>query len=59
MPSGIPLFQYYDALAKRAATNGHAFDIYSCCLDQTGLHEMKNLVNYTGVGADAQGGGGG
>lgn len=28
--------------------NGHAIDIYSCALDQTGLMEMKNLYNSTG-----------
>lgn len=42
-------FQHYDQLAKRASKNGHVVDIYSCALDQTGLHEMKSLVNLTGV----------
>lgn len=40
--------KHYDALAQRAATNGHCVDIYSCALDQTGLLEMKNLPNSTG-----------
>lgn len=39
--------KHYDGLAVRAATNGHTVDLYSCALDQTGLHEMKNLCNYT------------
>ncbi|KRX20342.1 Protein transport protein Sec23A [Trichinella nelsoni] len=40
--------KYYEELASRAVTNGHAIDIYSCALDQTGLHEMKSLTNLTG-----------
>lgn len=40
--------KHYDALALRAATNGHTVDIYSCALDQTGLLEMKSCVNSTG-----------
>ena len=40
--------QHYEALANRAATNGHCIDIYSCALDQTGLHEMKYVSNFTG-----------
>lgn len=40
--------KHYEGLATRAATNGHAIDIYSCALDQTGLHEMKYCCNYTG-----------
>ena len=40
--------QHYEALANRSATNGHVLDLYSCALDQTGLHEMKFLANYTG-----------
>lgn len=41
-------FKFYEALANRAATNGHVIDIYSCALDQTGLHEMKAISNFTG-----------
>jgi protein transport protein SEC23 len=41
--------QHYDQLAKRAAKNGHVVDLFTCSLDQTGLHEMKALVNMTGV----------
>ncbi|XP_059095381.1 protein transport protein Sec23A-like isoform X2 [Tigriopus californicus] len=40
--------KHFEALANRAATNGHAIDIYSCALDQTGLMEMKACCNYTG-----------
>ncbi len=40
--------QLYEGLAKRAAENGHAVDVYACALDQTGSHEMKYLSNYTG-----------
>lgn len=39
--------KFYDALAKRAAANGHSIDIFAGCLDQIGLLEMKNLCNYT------------
>jgi protein transport protein SEC23 len=39
--------KFYDNLAKRASANGHAFDIFAGCLDQTGLLEMKSLVNQT------------
>jgi len=40
--------KHYDALAKRAADNGHCIDLYSCALDQTGLLEMKACCNMTG-----------
>uniref|UniRef100_A0A8D0HNU1 Protein transport protein SEC23 n=1 Tax=Sphenodon punctatus TaxID=8508 RepID=A0A8D0HNU1_SPHPU len=40
--------KHYEALANRAATNGHVIDIYACALDQTGLLEMKCCPNYTG-----------
>merc|ERR1719277_2973790 len=40
--------KHYEALAKRAADNGHAIDLYSCALDQTGLLEMKSCCNMTG-----------
>ncbi|KHJ83717.1 Sec23/Sec24 trunk domain protein [Oesophagostomum dentatum] len=40
--------KFYDSLASRAVKNGHAIDIYSCALDQTGLLEMKNLYHSTG-----------
>uniref|UniRef100_A0A8B9JE19 Protein transport protein SEC23 n=1 Tax=Astyanax mexicanus TaxID=7994 RepID=A0A8B9JE19_ASTMX len=40
--------KHYEALANRAAANGHIIDIYACALDQTGLAEMKCCTNYTG-----------
>jgi len=40
--------KHYEGLANRAANNGHVIDIYSCALDQTGLHEMKFCPKYTG-----------
>ncbi|GAA5963360.1 hypothetical protein JCM8115_000990 [Rhodotorula mucilaginosa] len=39
--------KFYEALARRAAQNGHAIDLFIGCLDQVGLHEMKTLANYT------------
>jgi len=39
--------QFYEALARRAAQNGHAIDVFLGCLDQVGLLEMKSLSNYT------------
>ncbi|KAL1921229.1 uncharacterized protein VTP21DRAFT_10945 [Calcarisporiella thermophila] len=40
--------KFYDSLAKRAANQGHAIDIFVGCLDQVGLAEMRTTVNYTG-----------
>lgn len=40
--------KFYQALAQRASTNSHTVDIYSCAFDQTGLHEMRYLINQTG-----------
>lgn len=40
--------KHYDGLAKRAADNGHAIDLYTCSLDQTGLLEMRACCNMTG-----------
>ncbi|KAI8058711.1 protein transporter SEC23 [Gilbertella persicaria] len=40
--------KFYDALAKRAAQNGHTIDIFAGCLDQIGLLEMRSMVNSTG-----------
>ncbi|GAA6049661.1 hypothetical protein JCM3770_005058 [Rhodotorula araucariae] len=39
--------KFYEALARRAAQNGHAIDLFMGCLDQVGLHEMKSLANCT------------
>ena len=46
----ILLLQHYEALAKRASTNGHAVDVYASALDQTGLYEMRYLSDMTGYG---------
>ena len=40
--------KHYESLANRAAVNSHIVDIYSADVNQTGLHEMKYLSNYTG-----------
>ncbi|KZT37080.1 hypothetical protein SISSUDRAFT_1129918 [Sistotremastrum suecicum HHB10207 ss-3] len=39
--------KFFEALAKRAANNGHAVDLFAGCLDQVGLLEMKSLPNST------------
>lgn len=39
---------FYEALAKRAAANGHIVDLLVGCLDQVGLAEMKSLANSSG-----------
>ncbi|XP_059504481.1 protein transport protein Sec23A isoform X1 [Stegostoma tigrinum] len=39
--------KHYEALANRAAVNGHCIDIYACALDQTGLLELKCCCNLT------------
>ena len=46
--------QFYEGLAKQAATNGHTVDLFACAFDQTGLHEMRYLPNYTGYVAVAR-----
>lgn len=51
-----PAKQFYNDVAMRAVGAGHAVDIFACSLDQTGLHEMRTLVDRTGgvmVMADA------
>ncbi|KAF9512932.1 hypothetical protein BS47DRAFT_1317957 [Hydnum rufescens UP504] len=39
--------KFYEGLAKRAAENGHAVDLFAASLDQIGLLEMKSLANFT------------
>ena len=39
---------YYDSLAQRVSKNSHVVDVFSCCLNQVGLLEMKCLVEKTG-----------
>jgi len=40
--------KHYTHLASRAVKNGHAIDLFSCALDQTGLLEMRELTKQTG-----------
>lgn len=40
--------KHYKNIAVRAASAGHAIDLFAGCLDQTGLHEMKTLCTSTG-----------
>eukprot|EP00835_Amoeboradix_gromovi_P004360 NODE_335_length_10686_cov_0.203363.p3 type:complete len:477 gc:universal NODE_335_length_10686_cov_0.203363:9345-7915(-) len=39
--------KHYDELALRASENGHVIDLYTGCLDQVGLAEMRSLAGYT------------
>ena len=39
---------FYEKLAQRAVLSGITIDIYSCCLNQVGLYEMKNMASRTG-----------
>ncbi|KAF8503899.1 hypothetical protein BU17DRAFT_78330 [Hysterangium stoloniferum] len=39
--------KFYEGLAKRAANNGHAIDLFAGCLDQVGFLEMRSLPNST------------
>eukprot|EP01126_Amoeba_proteus_P033831 TRINITY_DN3340_c0_g1_i1.p1 TRINITY_DN3340_c0_g1~~TRINITY_DN3340_c0_g1_i1.p1 ORF type:complete len:765 (+),score=134.88 TRINITY_DN3340_c0_g1_i1:95-2389(+) len=39
---------FFQSLASRAVSNGHAVDIFSCSLDQVGILEMRSLVRSTG-----------
>ena len=39
---------FYDNLGIKLSLNGIILDLFSCCLNQVGLYEMKNLVNKSG-----------
>jgi protein transport protein SEC23 len=39
---------FYDGLASRAASAGHVVDIFTCCLDQTGLMEQIGFLRRGG-----------
>ena len=39
--------KHYDVLAKRASDNGHVIDLFTGCLDQVGLAEMRSLASMT------------
>ena len=43
-----PAVEFYENVANKASRNGHSIDIFSCCLNQTGLLEMKVLSEKTG-----------
>lgn len=40
--------KFYETLAKRSSSNGHAIDIFAGCYDQIGMQEMNSLSNFTG-----------
>lgn len=40
--------EYYDAISNKACKMGQIVDLFSCCLNQTSLYEMKHLVQKTG-----------
>eukprot|EP01130_Rhizamoeba_saxonica_P010689 TRINITY_DN4406_c0_g3_i1.p1 TRINITY_DN4406_c0_g3~~TRINITY_DN4406_c0_g3_i1.p1 ORF type:complete len:662 (-),score=131.45 TRINITY_DN4406_c0_g3_i1:945-2930(-) len=40
--------KFYEQLSTLAVSHGHAVDIYSCSLNQTGILEMQSLVKETG-----------
>ena len=40
--------QFYEKMAQRAVLSGITIDIFSCCLNQVGLYEMKNMASKTG-----------
>ena len=39
---------YYTSIAERAFKSNQIIDIFSCCLNQTGLLEMKSITEKTG-----------
>ena len=39
---------FYEKLAQRAVMSGIVIDIFSCCLNQVGLYEMKTMASRTG-----------
>ena len=39
---------FYEKLAQRSVLSGIVIDIFSCCLNQVGLYEMKNMAAKTG-----------
>jgi len=43
-----PALSHYAKLASRAVDSGFAVDIFACCLDQVGLHEMRPLAEKSG-----------
>ena len=43
-----PACDFYEKLAQRAVISGIVIDIFSCCLNQVGLYEMKTMPSRTG-----------
>ena len=43
-----PACDFYEKIAQRAVMCGIAIDIFSCCLNQVGLYEMKTMASRTG-----------
>ncbi|KAG1675309.1 hypothetical protein FOA52_015983 [Chlamydomonas sp. UWO 241] len=40
--------KFYASIASELVTHGHTLDYFTCSLDQVGLAEMKDCVQYTG-----------
>ena len=43
-----PASDYYEAISNKACKMGQIIDVFSCCLNQVGLYEMKYLTQRTG-----------
>ena len=43
-----PACDFYEKIAQRAVLSGIVIDIFSCCLNQVGLYEMKTMSSRTG-----------
>ena len=43
-----PACTFYEQIAQRAVMSGIVIDIYSCCLNQVGLYEMRTMSSRTG-----------
>jgi len=41
-------YKYYESLGSRAATNGHAIDVFAQAYDQPGFYEMQELSKKSG-----------
>ena len=39
---------FFDTIMKKMVLNSHVLDVFSACLDQTGIAEMKNCIQFTG-----------
>ena len=43
-----PACTFYEQIAQRAVMSGIVIDIFSCCLNQVGLYEMRTMSSRTG-----------